>query len=238
MVEMPLSAKLPDMEKGPFRRRNTLRFRAAWKAFSHLTMVDRKNYLDNLFLAAYHVERYGLQDGCYVECGTWRGGMSFGMMKVLPRIRSWYFFDSYEGLPPAQDLDGERAVDDQRSGRLRFDNNTASYDDFAANAERYRAPDQRVEIHPGWFEKTLVGFTPDSPISVLRLDGDWYESTRVALDALYDHVRDHGVVIIDDYYHWMGCSRAVHDFLSERKSPDRIRDRHGVAYITKGRDPA
>jgi hypothetical protein len=61
------------------------------------------------------------------------------------------------------------------------------------------------------------------PIGVLRLDGDWYDSTMVVLERLYDAVAPGGLVIIDDYYVWPGCSQAVHDFLSDRGSPDVIR---------------
>ncbi|MEE3093051.1 MAG: TylF/MycF/NovP-related O-methyltransferase, partial [Pseudomonadota bacterium] len=71
--------------------------------------------------------------------------------------------------------------------------------------------------------------------SVLRLDGDWYESTISILENLYDKVATNGLILIDDYYSWDGCSRAVHDFLSDQKLPERIRQSRygGVAYIVK-----
>ena len=70
---------------------------------------------------------------------------------------------------------------------------------------------------------------------MLRLDGDWYESTICILENLYDKVAANGLILIDDYYDWDGCSRAVHDFLSDQKLPERIRQSRygGVAYIVK-----
>ena len=95
--------------------------------------------------------------------------------------------------------------------------------------------DRPLQAHKGWFEDTLPDFQPEKPISVLRLDGDWYESTICILENLYDKVIPGGLIPIDDYYDWDECSRAVHDFLSEHKLRDRIRQSRygGVAYIIK-----
>jgi O-methyltransferase len=72
----------------------------------------------------------------------------------------------------------------------------------------------------------------DGGIALLRLDGDWYESTMACLDALYDRVVPGGLVIIDDYYTWDGCARAVHDFLSRRGVSARIRQwANAICYL-------
>lgn len=84
----------------------------------------------------------------------------------------------------------------------------------------------------GWFRDTLPGFMPAEPIRVLRLDADWYESTRDCLAALYPRVAPGGLILLDDYYTWDGCTRAVHEYVAGQ---DRIRQSpHGVAYILKG----
>ncbi|HUP59862.1 MAG TPA: TylF/MycF/NovP-related O-methyltransferase [Thermoanaerobaculia bacterium] len=76
---------------------------------------------------------------------------------------------------------------------------------------------ERVEIRKGWFQDTLPSAKHEiGSIAVLRLDGDWYESTRVCLDNLYDLVAPGGYVIIDDYNYWEGCKRAVDEFLAAR----------------------
>ena len=217
-----------------YRLRHAFRFRRAYARCADLTMVNRRKYILSLFIASYYGKRGGLKDTCYIECGTWRGGMSFGMMQVLPEIPSWHLFDSFEGLPEATEVDGEVAVSDQKEGRLKYDNNTADYQEFLANAERFRLKTQQAHVHRGWFRDTLSNFVPEKPISVLRLDGDWYDSTLVTLERLYDHVQPKGVILIDDYYRWVGCSRAVHDFLSSRMSRDRVRSYGPVAYILRG----
>ena len=73
---------------------------------------------------------------------------------------------------------------------------------------------RNYKIVKGWFEETLPTFVPPTSIAILRLDGDWYELTLLALEALFKYLAHDGIVIIDDYYAWDGCSLAVHDFLS------------------------
>jgi hypothetical protein len=85
------------------------------------------------------------------------------------------------------------------------------------------------ELDQGWFSDTLPSFVPREPIAVFRLDGDWHGSTMTCLVHLYDHVVEGGLIIFD------GCSRAVHDFLAERKVPAKIQgDRdYALAYLIK-----
>ncbi len=86
----------------------------------------------------------------------------------------------------------------------------------------------------GWFSETLKDVTGIGEIALLRLDGDWYESTMDCLVALFPKVIENGIIIIDDYYAWTGCSRAVHDYLSSAQSASRIyMTPQGIAYIVK-----
>jgi hypothetical protein len=71
-------------------------------------------------------------------------------------------------------------------------------------------------------------------IAILRLDGDWYESTMTCLAHLYDKVNPGGLIILDDYYMWDGCSKALHDFMSERKLDVKIRQYDNqICYLVK-----
>jgi hypothetical protein len=98
-----------------------------------------------------------------------------------------------------------------------------------------KAGESRFKIYKGWFNETVPGVRVDSGIALLRLDGDWYESTMVCLEAFYPQVVKGGMILIDDYFIWDGCSRAVHDYLSKTQSTDRIRHTpEGVAYLVKG----
>lgn len=199
-------------------------------------MISRKPYVDNLYVAEYGLKESGLRQGAYVECGTWRGGMSFGIMETCPRLVECHFFDSFEGLPKPGALDGERARIGMGTDVILHDDNSASYEEFLRNVEPFRRG-RDIQVHRGWFEETLPGFRSEHPIAILRLDGDWYDSTMTILRHLFDQVADGGIILIDDYYHWEGCSRAVHDFLSERKAIERIEEspNHRVAYLVRRR---
>ena len=132
-------------------------------------------------------------------------------------------FDSFEGLPPAKPVDGPAALSWQsdKQGSYYYNNCTASRSD-AETAMRL-AKATKTHFVQGWFDRTLPGYQPPAQISVLRLDGDWYESTMACLQHLYKHMANGGVIIIDDYYTWDGCSRAVHDFLAAEKLSLRIK---------------
>jgi O-methyltransferase len=190
------------------------------------TMILPRHFIVNLELC----RRLAPKRGCIVECGVWRGGMSAAMADTLPG-RVHFLFDSFEGLPPAKEIDGEEAIAYQR------DKTSSMYHDNCraerSYAERAMGMSAAADYHliQGWFADTLPGFIPPEPIAVLRLDGDWYDSTMQSLENLYPHVAPGGLVLVDDYYAWDGCARAVHDFLSSTKSVARIKNIGGVCYF-------
>ena len=193
-------------------------------------MVPKAKFIDNLLLLT-HVRHLS---GAVVECGVWKGGMSAAIADVLGPGRHYYLFDSFEGLPPAKDIDGAAALRWQSNphGRAYYDNCRADIE--VAKRAMALSPARQVTIARGWFNDTLQGFVATNGIAVLRLDADWYDSTLQCLDALYPQVVPGGLVIIDDYYTWDGCARAVHDYLSSRKLADRIRQsRRSVCYIVR-----
>ena len=92
----------------------------------------------------------------------------------------------------------------------------------------------RTHFVPGWFADTLPTFPTHLPIALLRLDGDWYDSTMQCLTLLYERVMNGGLVIIDDYYAWDGCARAVHEFLARTSEPCRLRQSEaGISFLVK-----
>ena len=195
------------------------------------TMLPSNIFLGNLDLC----REYAKIEGCVVECGVWRGGMSAAMAEVLGPHRAYYLFDSFEGLPPAKDIDGNAALAWQKdtTSPLYFDNCRAEMS-FAQKAMSLSYV-KEYHLIKGWFAETLPFFNPPAPIAILRLDGDWYDSTFQCLTHLYHWVAPGGVIIVDDYYAWEGCARAVHDFLSTNKISDRIRtSAAGVCYLVKG----
>jgi O-methyltransferase len=195
---------------------------------SDLTIVRRRAFIDNVALT----RRGGLVRGDLVECGTWRGGMSAAMAWAVPGRHS-VLFDSFEGLPDPKPIDGSRAIRWFKDERGEHDNLRAEEASAVEAMERVGQLD--FEIVKGWFKDTVpVWAEKQRPIAVLRLDADWYESTILCLEQLWPLVSPGGVVILDDYYTWDGCSRAVHDYLSRVKAPERLeRSRHGVAYLVR-----
>ena len=125
--------------------------------------------------------------------------MIAGFADVLGPDREYFLFDSFEGLPPAREMDGPAALRWQANKQSPgyHDNCKAAADD-ARTAMRLSAA-AHFSLLKGWFGKTIPSFSPPEPIAVLRLDADWYESTLTCLKYLYPHVAPGGVVIIDDY---------------------------------------
>jgi len=204
--------------------------KSVFDEFKEYTMVPPGIYIENLLLA----KRIKNIPGAVVECGVWRGGMSAGLVSILGKDREYYLYDSYEGLPDAGELDGQKAVDYQNNPDAEgyFDNCTAEIG-FAKEAMQ-KAGINNAHFVKGWFKDTLPHHDPNAKIALLRLDGDWYDSIMDSLVHLYDHVVEGGLIILDDYYVWDGCTRAVHDFLSERKLPLRIREYNNIlCYIEK-----
>jgi O-methyltransferase len=84
---------------------------------------------------------------------------------------------------------------------------------------------KRVVVVKGWFNQTLPDYD-GGPIAILRLDGDFYSSVMDSLINLWRYVVDGGIIILDDYYTWTRCTRAVHDFLSENHLNEPIQQFH------------
>lgn len=165
--------------------------------------------------------------GDFVECGVWMGGSAAVMAATLQRSdeganRKLHLFDSFEGLPAPSEQDGRKAAqywsDSATSEHVTAQRCVAGTEavSFLLH-ERLGFPRQRVVIHQGWFEDTLPKLGSDlQSIAVLRLDGDWYESTKTCFDYLYDMVSPGGVVLLDDYFCWEGCRKATDEFRAAR----------------------
>lgn len=209
-----------------------MRYSSSWLRGLHLynkyrdrSMIPLLQFVDNIAIVASHLAGKG---GAVIECGTWKGGMSAALIEVCGPKRDYFFFDSFQGMPPAQEIDGQSALEWQRDveGPYYRNNCSASAKTFVDTLSRAAQP-QSVHIMPGFFEDTLPTCLKPEKIAVLRLDADWYDSTMICLDTFWDSVVPGGVVLIDDYWAWDGCCRAVHDFLSKTNSPARIR--HGLS---------
>jgi predicted O-methyltransferase YrrM len=163
--------------------------------------------------------------GEFVECGVWRGGSMMAVAKALREAgvddRELYLFDTFEGMtaPTAADRDfrGRRAdVTFRRSRRSANSSDwcRATLDEVRANLARTGYPPHRLHYVKGSVEDTVPDAAPDR-IALLRLDTDWYESTKHELVHLWPRLVPGGVCIIDDYGYWKGSRQAVDEYLAE-----------------------
>ncbi|HXQ73677.1 MAG TPA: TylF/MycF family methyltransferase [Pyrinomonadaceae bacterium] len=152
--------------------------------------------------------------GDLIETGVWRGGAAIFMRAVLKTLgdkdRTVWLADSFEGLPPpSPDL---YPADKGADFHLSNDVLGVSLEEVKANFARYDLLDDRVRFLKGWFKDTLPT-APIDKLSVLRLDGDLYESTMTALESLYPKLSIGGYAIIDDYAPSIPCCvQAVDDY--------------------------
>ena len=220
---------------------NRLKNYALYRRIRSCTMIGTYGrFEDNLLIAERHMRKTEIE-GDYVECGVWRGGISFAMMHSLRPygVTGFHLFDSFQGLPMATAMDGASALEQQKNDEIWFDGNTASYEQFLKDLKQFKPEGIEVTIHKGWFNDTLADYPSDGCISVLRLDGDWFESTMICFEVLWDKVVPGGLILIDDYYDWSGCANAVHRFLAKKFEEDTdfycpIRStKYGLAYLVK-----
>jgi O-methyltransferase len=198
-----------------------------YNKYKDFTMIPSFMFVDNVLLC----DSINSINGCIVECGVWRGGMIAGIYEFSQAKRTCFLFDSFEGLPKVKENDGEAARTWQETNNGMGLDNCKAEISFAEKAMEL-SNSKNYQIVQGWFDQTLPVTKINEPIAILRLDGDWYDSTMVCLENLYPLVAERGIIIIDDYYTWDGCSRAVHDYLSQNNLPLRIsQTEKGVCYI-------
>jgi O-methyltransferase len=150
---------------------------------------------------------------------------------VLGPHRAYFLFDSFQGLPPAKEIDGQAAIAWQTKvdSPTYYNNCTAS--EIEARTAMQMSKAVQYSVVRGWFEETLPHFKPPCPIALLRLDGDWYDSTRLCLEHLSPYLARKGIIIVDDYHTWDGCARAVHEFLAKTGNR-RFTPAQGVAVLS------
>ncbi len=179
-----------------------------------LTMVGMPR-LDNIQLLLEDCITRGVPGDC-METGVWRGGCCILMKGILDLHgetgRRVLLADSFRGLPEPD----EQYAADHKSIFHKFDlNHLNSEEEVRESFRRYGLLDERVVLMPGWFKDTLQ-HTPSDTLCLLRLDGDMYESTILALEHLYDRIAPGGYIIIDDYPVIQNCVKAVDDFRASR----------------------
>lgn len=170
------------------------------------------------YISANHIA------GAIVECGVWKGGSMAAIARTLLRIgdstRDLYLFDTFTGMTAwsSNDVDysGKTATEIIAEDPAYLCIAPLKSVKTVMNATSY--PGERVHFVEGKVEDTIPAAAPEA-ISLLRLDTDWYESTRHELVHLFPRVSKHGVIIIDDYGHWQGSRKASDEFFSSQRIP-------------------
>ena len=168
-------------------------------------------------------------DGSIVECGVWRGG---SIMAAALRLnekgntsRHIYLYDTYEGMtePTENDKDflgmsAKNILKEQNKDKTTAESAwcKASLEDVKSNFATTGYPQSNVNFIKGKVEQTIPAILP-LQIAILRLDTDWYESTKHELNFLFPLLVKGGVIIIDDYGYWQGAKQAVDEYFGNHK---------------------
>jgi O-methyltransferase len=184
-----------------------------------MTSVER---LWALHEAVRYVVANGLE-GDFVECGVWRGGSTMAMALTLQELgaadRRLHLYDTFAGMsaPTGDDVDVKgRPAQGQFDRMADGDKNLWCYaglDEVRANLASTGYPEAHLRFMKGKVEETIPEGAPEK-IALLRLDTDWYDSTRHELEHLYPRLVTGGVLIIDDYGHWQGARNAVDEYFA------------------------
>lgn len=197
---------------------------------SIITRVDPRTMtgppkLDPLVEAVRHIVRHQIP-GEVVECGVWRGGsmqaMALTLLSLDDTSRELHLFDTFEGMPPPTADDTQKRADGTiisaadalaRSARDSRVWAVAGLDDVQEAMAESGYPADRIQYHVGMVEDTLPAQAPQQ-IAILRLDTDWYSSTKHELETLYERLSPGGVLMLDDYSTWDGARKATDEWLA------------------------
>ena len=178
--------------------------------------------------AVRHVVKY--YPGDFVECGVAKGGsmmaIAFTLLELGITDRDLYLYDTFEGMPEPEDSDrgrfGEPAHRSWRKRRDAVGQSTwisHSIDEVRRNLALTGYPENRLHFIKGKVEDTLPSAAPPGSIALLRLDTDWFASTRAELDHLYPRLVPGGVLIVDDYFRWQGARKATDEYFNTHGIP-------------------
>lgn len=176
----------------------------------------------SLIQSFHHVRQESLV-GDFVECGVWKGGNIILLKKLIEEFnlkKNIYGFDTFEGMvePSFYDVNynnksAKKMFDEHKKKDIGFA--MCSLDDVKRNIKKNTKPDN-IFLIKGKVENTLKNKKKlPKKISILRLDTDFYESTKIELDILFPRLVKGGVLIVDDYGFWKGAKKAVDEYFCD-----------------------
>lgn len=184
-----------------------------------ITMTSKER-IDCLYDSLEHI-RINNIDGDFVECGVWKGGNILGIMEYLNYHKMYdrkvWVYDTFLGMTEPENIDIDLNGNSAKS-MLENIMCISTIDEFKKNIENTKFPVDNLKIIIGDICETLKNKNniPDK-ISLLRLDTDWYKSTKIELEMLYPNLKNDGILIVDDYGHWSGSKKAVNEYFENKK---------------------
>jgi len=212
-------------------RRRTLRMSGKVPDVALTVRDKRLTYLpeDALFDLSEQVKQLESQGiaGDIVETGCALGGSAILIAASKAKERRLRVFDVFGQIPPPSDRDGSDVINRYeriKGGKAKgidgdeyygYQENligtvTKSFEEFG-----YPLDTNNIELVQGVYEESLH---LDQPVALAHIDCDWYDSVMTCLERIVPHLVQHGLLIIDDYYSWSGCRRAVDDFFRDKKA--------------------
>jgi O-methyltransferase len=198
---------------------------ANWRTIefvSKYTMTSPER-LDALINAVKYTVNNSLQ-GDIVECGVWRGGSMLAVAKTLCELNCFdydlYLYDTYSGMPEPTSYDirmtGMQAIGKFEDLKIDKDSSDWCYadiEDVKNTLSKTSYPQDKIKFIKGKVQDTLKR-NSHNQIAILRLDTDWYESTKHEIEVSFPRLLDKGVLIIDDYGTWKGSKKAIDDYFT------------------------
>lgn len=196
-------------------------FEKRYEEAAPFTMTSRER-MYACWQSANYVVSAGIP-GAVVECGVWRGGSTMMLAAALSdagdRSRTIWLYDTFTGMSEPSEADAKA---DGQSARVRWEASRRAGDvvdwclapinEVKGNLRRTGYPEERIKLVKGKVEDTIPGEIPNE-IAILRLDTDWYESTKHELHHLLPKLVRGGVLLIDDYGEWRGARMAVDEYV-------------------------
>jgi hypothetical protein len=183
--------------------------------------LTRPERIGALREAVHHVVDHGVP-GAFVECGVWRGGsmmaVALSLLEKGVTDRDLYLFDTYGPIPAPTDVDVDVHGHDAKHGWQAYMDQQAftPVEEVRANLASTGYPMDRVHLPQGLVEDTLPSQAPDE-VALLRLDTDYYASTKHELTTLWPRIPRGGVLLVDDYGHFAGSKKAVDEYFGEHR---------------------
>lgn len=192
-----------------------MNFQQIYQLCSPFTMTSLKK-MERLYESVVYLNENNIY-GSYVECGVYKGGsimnMALTQLNYIKMVHI-YLYDTFEGMTPQGDFDvNHKGVPAARILKNPSKRCICSLEDVKKNLSLTGYPKEFLHYRKGDVAVTLKQMVPEK-ISLLRLDTDWYESTKIELEVLYPLLVKGGILILDDYGYWRGARKAADDYFS------------------------